>query len=393
VGKVLLVGLGGVGSVVAHKMARLPNLFERITLASRRIESCDATKKGIGRDDIETAAVDGDSVASLVDLIKEKEPDLLVNTALPYQDLTMMQACLQTGVDYLDTANYEHPDRPGFEYKEQWAFHERFRAAGLMALLGCGFDPGVTNIFIAHMKKHHFSTMRHIDILDANGGDHGLPFATNFNLEINLREITQPGKFYERGEWKTTAPLSLHEPFDFPEVGEREKYLLYHEEMESLVKNFPEIERIRFWMTFGQAYLTHLEVLQNVGMTRIDPVEVEGKSVIPLKVLQAVAPNPADLGVRTKGKTCIGCIVEGADKEGAPKKLYTYNVCDHEEACRDVGAQAISYTTGVPAMIGAKMMLEGVWRGEGVFNVEQFDPDPFMADLNRYGLPWREKEL
>ncbi len=391
-GNVIILGLGGVGSVTAHKAARLQNVFERITLASRRVESCDAVKKSIGRSDIETAQVDADDVSALASIIEKQKPDLVINTALPYQDLTIMEACLKTGVDYLDTANYEHPDRPGFEYKEQWAYHEKFRDKGIMALLGCGFDPGVTNIFIAHMKKHHFDEIRYVDILDANGGDHGLPFATNFNLEINLREITQEGKYYESGEWRTTAPLSVHEPFDFPGVGVREKYLLYHEEMESLVKHFPEIKRIRFWMTFGKSYLTHLEVLQNVGMTRIDPVKVDGTNVIPLKVLQAVMPNPADLGARTKGKTCIGCIVEGRSG-GADKKMYVYNICDHEEAFRDVGSQAISFTTGVPAMIGAKMMLEKKWRGKGVFNVEEFNPDPFMADLTEFGLPWEEKLL
>lgn len=391
-GNVIILGLGGVGSVTAHKAARLQNVFKRITLASRRIESCEAVKKSIGRADIETARVNADDTEALISLIEKQKPDLIINTALPYQDLTIMEACLKTGVDYLDTANYEHPDRPGFEYKEQWAYHEKFRDKGIMALLGCGFDPGVTNIFIAHMKKHHFDEIRYVEILDANGGDHGLPFATNFNLEINLREITQEGKYYENGDWQTTPPLSVHEPFNFPGVGVREKYLLYHEEMESLVKHFPEIKRIRFWMTFGESYLTHLEVLQNVGMTRIDPVEVDGKTVIPLKVLQAVMPNPADLGPRTKGKTCIGCIVEGT-KDGQNKKMYVYNICDHEEAFRDVGSQAISFTTGVPAMIGAKMMLEKKWRGEGVFNVEEFDPDPFMADLGEFGLPWEEKQL
>ncbi len=392
-GKVILLGLGGVGQVVARKMAREREVFEHITLASRRMESCEAAKKAIGQDDIDIAQVDAEDVGSLVALIEEKKPDLIVNTALPYQDLTIMEACLRTGVDYLDTANFEHPDRPGFEYKEQWAYHQRFREKGIMALLGCGFDPGVTNVFIAHMKKHHFSEMRHVEILDANGGDHGLPFATNFNLEINLREITQPGKYYEDGQWITVGPLSRHEPFDFPAIGKREKYLIYHEEMESLVKHFPEIKRIRFWMTFGKAYLNHLEVLQNVGMTRIDPVTVDGAKVIPIRVLKAVMPNPADLGARTKGKTCIGCIVDGIGKDGEDKKLYVYNVCGHQEAYREVGSQAISYTTGVPAMIGARMMLTGVWRGAGVFNVEQFDPDPFMESLNAYGLPWEEKAL
>ncbi len=391
-GKVILIGMGGVGSVVAHKSARLPDIFEEITLASRRAQSCEKVRRLIGGNDIDVAQVDADNVDDLVSLIEKKQPDLVVNTALPYQDLTIMEACLRTGVNYLDTANYEHPERPGFEYKEQWAYHGRFKERGIMALLGSGFDPGVTNVFIAHMNKNHFDEMKYIDILDANGGDHGLPFATNFNLEINLREITQEGKYYEDGKWKTTPPLSVHDSFDFPGVGKREKYLLYHEEMESLVKHFPEIKRIRFWMTFGESYLKHLEVLQNVGMTRIDEVEVDGVKIAPLKVLQAVMPNPADLGSRTKGKTCIGCIVDGI-RDGEEKRRYIYNICDHEEAYRDVGSQAISYTTGVPAMIGAKMMLEGKWAGKGVFNMEQFDPDPFMADLNAYGLPWQEQVL
>ncbi len=388
-----IIGLGGVGSVVAQKAGRLGDVFGQITLASRNEKSCEDAKQKTGRSDIETAQVNADSVDDLLKLFAESKPDLVINTALPYQDLTIMEACLRYGADYLDTANYEHPDREGFEYKEQWALHDRFKDAGLMALLGCGFDPGQTNIYIAHMKKHHFGKMRQIEILDANGGDHGLPFATNFNLEINLREITQPGRFYKNGEWVKIAPLSIHEEFDFPGVGIRNKYLIYHEEMESLVKNFPEIEQIRFWMTFGEQYLTYLEVLQNVGMTRIDKVNVDGAEVVPLKVLQTVMPNPANLGKRTKGKTCIGCIIEGEDKNGQPKKMYTYNICDHQEAFADVGSQAISYTTAVPAMVGAKLMLEGKWRGEGVFNVEEFDPDPFMKDVAEYGLPWQSKEI
>lgn len=388
-----IIGLGGVGSVVAQKAARVEGIFDHITLASRNIKRCEEAKLKTGRADIKTAQVDADNVDDLLKLFAKSKPDLVINTALPYQDLTIMEACLRYGANYLDTANYEHPDYPGFEYREQWAYHNRFKEAGLMALLGCGFDPGQTNIYIAHMKKHHFGKMRQIEILDANGGDHGLPFATNFNLEINLREITAPGRFYKNGEWIEIAPLSLHEPFDFPGIGERHKYLIYHEEMESLVKNFPEIEQIRFWMTFGSNYLNYLEVLQNVGMTRIDKVKVDGAEVVPLKVLQAVMPNPADLGSRTKGKTCIGCIIDGEDKNGQPLKMYTYNICDHETAFADTGSQAISYTTAVPAMVGAKLMLEGKWRGEGVFNVEEFDPDPFMKDVAEHGLPWHCKKI
>ncbi len=389
---VLIIGMGGVGSVVAHKCHQVPDVFTKIVLASRRLESCKHVKAQVGNPEIDIAQVDADNTHEVVALIRKYQPQLVVNTALPYQDLSIMEACLETGVDYLDTANYEPPNEAKFEYKWQWDYHDRFKEKGIMALLGCGFDPGVTNIFAAYAKKHHFDELHYIDIMDANGGDHGQPFATNFNPEINIREITQRGKYYEAGEWKTTDPLSVHKPFDFPGVGEREMYLMYHEEMESLVQNFPEIKRIRFWMTFSEQYLTHLRVLQNVGMTSIEPVEYEGHSIVPLKFLKAVLPEPSSLGSKTKGKTCIGDMIEGT-KGGQPRKYYIYNICDHEACYEEVGSQAISYTTGVPAMIGSKMLLEGLWRGQGVFNVEEFDPDPFMEDLKRYGLPWEEQFL
>jgi len=304
-----------------------------------------------------------------------------------------MDACLATGVNYLDTANYEPPDEAKFEYSWQWAYQDRFRDRGIMGLLGSGFDPGVTNVYTAYLKKHHLDQIRELDIIDCNAGEHGQAFATNFNPEINIREVTAEGKYWQGGDWHTTKPLSVSREFDFPDgIGPRKIYLMYHEELESLVKHFPEIHRARFWMTFSDNYLKHLEVLQNVGMTRIDPVLFNGQEVIPLQFLKALLPDPASLGPLTKGRTCIGCVARG-NKEGREKIVYIYNICDHETCYREVQSQAISYTTGVPAMIGAKMMLTGKWRGEGVFNMEQFDPDPFMADLNRYGLPWEVRTL
>lgn len=389
--KVIIIGAGGVGGVVTHKCAQVPELFSEILLASRTVEKCERIKHQLNRP-IETARVDADNTSELVALFKRFSPDLVINVALPYQDLTIMDACLETGVDYLDTANYEPPDEAKFCYKWQWDYHDRFRDRGIMALLGCGFDPGVTNIFCAHALKHHFDEIHTIDIVDCNAGDHGHPFATNFNPEINIREITARGKYYEGGQWLETDPMAVHKTFDFPEIGPREMYLMYHEELESLAKNIPGVKRIRFWMTFSQEYLTHLRVLQNVGMTRIDPVDYEGTQVVPLKFLKSLLPDPSSLAENYKGKTCIGCIIEGI-RNGQPRKYFIYNICDHAECYREVKAQAISYTTGVPAMIGAMMMLQGKWRGKGVFNVEQFDPDPFMEALGRYGLPWTEKFL
>ena len=391
-GKVLIIGAGGVGTVVAHKMAGLPEIFSEILLASRTKSKCDAIAAQIGGNRVKTAQVNADDVPELVQLIRSFEPELVVNVALPYQDLAIMDACLATGVNYLDTANYEPRDEAKFCYKWQWAYKTRFKKAGLMAVLGCGFDPGVTNIFCAYAQKHYFDEIHSVEIMDCNAGSHGHPFATNFNPEINIREITQRGKYWENGKWIETDPLSVHETFDFPEVGPKEMYLMYHEELESLVKNIKGLKRIRFWMTFGQEYLTHLRVLQNVGMTRIDPVIYEGKEIVPLQFLKAVLPEPASLGVNYKGKTNIGCMMEGI-KDGKHRKIYIYNVCDHAECYKEVKAQAISYTTGVPAMIGAMMALKGEWKGKGVYNVEEFNPDPFMEKLNKHGLPWVIKEI
>jgi len=385
----LIIGAGGVGSVVVQKCAAMPEVFGTITLASRTLEKCEAIRERAGGR-IDVARVDADDPAEVADLVRNKGADLVLNVALPYQDLAIMDACLETGADYLDTANYEPPDKAEFCYRWQRDYHERFRERGIMALLGCGFDPGVTNVFCAHAAKHHFDEIHRVDIMDCNGGDHGHPFATNFNPEINIREITQRGKYWEDGEWKETDPLSIHKTFDFPEIGPREMYLMYHEEMESLVKHIKGLKSIRFWMTFGDEYLTHLRVLQNVGMTRIDPVAFEGTSIVPLKFLKALLPDPASLAEGYKGKTCIGCMMEGI-LDGKPRKVYVFNLCDHAECYREVGSQAISYTTGVPATIGAMLMATGVWRGEGVFNVEQFDPDPFMAHLPGFGLPWQER--
>ncbi|MGJ8678108.1 MAG: saccharopine dehydrogenase family protein [Akkermansiaceae bacterium] len=386
--KVLIIGAGGVGRVVTHKCAQLPEVFSEIILASRTKSKCDAIAAELSRP-ISTALVDADNVSEVVALLKEYQPDLLLNVALPYQDLTLMEACLEAGVHYLDTANYEPKDDPRFSYEYQWPYHERFIKAERMALLGSGFDPGVTNVFCAYAQKHLFDEIYTIDIIDANAGDHGLPFATNFNPEINIREITAKGRYWEKGEWKETEPLEVHQPFDFPhpEVGTREIYLLYHEEMESLCQNIKGLERIRFWMTFSQNYINHLNVLQNVGMTAIEPVDFQGQQIAPLEFLKAVLPDPASLGPLTKGKTCIGCVFDGI-KNGVRKQAYIYNICDHEECFQETNSQAISYTTGVPAMIGAKMMVTGKWMKSGVWNMEQFDPDPFMDDLNQYGLPW-----
>jgi saccharopine dehydrogenase (NAD+, L-lysine forming) len=391
--KVLIIGAGGVGGVVAHKCAQAADTFSDILLASRTLARCEkiqAEVKELRGRDIRIAQLDADDVAQTVALLRDYRPDLLVNVALPYQDLPLMDACLEAGVDYLDTANYEPPDEARFEYKWQWAYHDRFRDAKLMALLGSGFDPGVTNVFCAYAQKHLFDEIRTIDILDCNAGDHGHPFATNFNPEINIREITQRGRYWEKGEWKETEPLSESMTFDFPEVGPRKAYLLYHEELESLVQNIRGLERIRFWMTFGESYLTHLRVLENVGMTSIEPVDYEGHPVVPIKLLKKLLPDPASLGANYTGKTSIGCLIEGV-KDGQTKKVFIYNVCDHAETYREVRAQAVSYTTGVPAMVGAMMMVSGVWRGEGVFNIEQLDPDPFLEKLAEYGLPWHVK--
>ena len=390
--KVLIIGAGGVSGVVVHKCAQLPQVFSEIVLASRTESKCKAIAEQLTRP-IKTAQVDADNVPELVALINEEKPALVINVALPYQDLHIMDACLQTGVDYLDTANYEPLDTAKFEYSWQWAYQDKFNAAGITALLGSGFDPGVTNVYTAYLKKHYFDEIHYLDIIDCNAGDHGLPFATNFNPEINIREVTANGRYWENGNWIETPPLSVNQVFDFPsDIGPKKIYMMYHEELESIIKHFPEIKRARFWMTFSDNYLKHLEVLGNVGMTGIEPIMFEGREIVPLQFLKALLPDPASLGPLTKGKTCIGCLVQGM-KDGKPKTLFIYNVCDHQQCYREVKSQAISYTTGVPAMIGAKMILEGKWKKPGVWNMEQHDPDPFMEDLNEYGLPWHIVEI
>ncbi|MHB8961723.1 MAG: saccharopine dehydrogenase family protein [Saccharofermentanales bacterium] len=389
--KALIIGAGGVSSVVVHKCCMNPDVFEEICLASRTLSKCDAIKASVKNTKtvITTAQVDADDTQQVIALIKAFGPDIVINVALPYQDLTIMDACLATGVDYLDTANYEPPEIPKFEYKWQWAYKERFEKAGITAVLGCGFDPGVTGVFSAYAMKHYFDDITSIDIVDANAGDHGYPFATNFNPEINIREITAKGRYFKDGRWVETAPLEISQIYDLDRIGPKKIYLLYHEELESLACNIPGIRQIRFWMTFSDNYINHLTVLQNVGMTSIEPIDFQGMKIEPLQFLKAVLPDPASLGPRTKGKTNIGCIFKGT-KDGREKTYYVYNISDHQECYAEVGSQAISYTTGVPAMIGAMMVLKGIWKKPGVHNVEEFDPDPFMDELNRQGLPWQE---
>ncbi|MCI9284510.1 MAG: saccharopine dehydrogenase family protein [Muribaculaceae bacterium] len=389
--KVVIIGAGGVGTVVAHKCAQHPEVFTEVVIASRTRSKCEAIVETIGRPNFSADVVDADSVPQLVELFNRHKPALVINVALPYQDLTIMDACLICGVNYLDTANYEPKDVAHFEYSWQWAYKQRFEEAGLTAILGCGFDPGVSGVFTAYAAKHYFSDMEYLDIVDCNGGDHGKAFATNFNPEINIREITQNGRYYQDGKWVTTGPLEIHKTLTYPNIGERDSYLLYHEELESLVKNYPSIKRARFWMTFGQEYLTHLRVIQNIGMARIDEVDYNGQKIVPLQFLKAVLPNPQDLGENYHGETSIGCRISGLDKEGKPLTYYIWNNCSHEEAYRETGMQAVSYTTGVPAMVGAMMFLTGKWVKPGVNNVEEFDPDPFLAELAKDGLPWNEK--
>ena len=391
--RALIIGAGGVASVVVHKCCQNSDVFEEICIASRTVSKCDALKAQVEakgyKTKVTTASVDADNTDEVIALINSYQPQIVINVALPYQDLTIMEACLATKVDYLDTANYEPKDTAKFEYSWQWAYRERFEKAGITAVLGCGFDPGVTGVFSGYALKHYFDEIHTLDILDANAGDHGYPFATNFNPEINIREITAPGSYFENGEFHETEALEIKRVYNFPEIGPKDMYLLHHEEMESLALNLPGIKKIRFFMTFSERYITHLRVLENVGMTSIEPIEYEGQQIIPLQFLKAVLPDPASLGPRTKGKTNIGCIYTGV-KDGKEVKYYVYNVCDHEECYREVGSQAISYTTGVPAMIGAMMVLTGKWKKPGVHNVEEFDPDPFMDKLNECGLPWKE---
>lgn len=392
--RVLIIGCGGVASVAVHKCCQNSEIFTDICIASRTVSKCDKLKselEGKTKTSISTASLNADNVDEIVKLIESYKPDLVLNLALPYQDLTIMEACLKTKVDYVDTANYEPEDTAKFEYSWQWAYRERFEKAGITALLGSGFDPGVTSVFSAYAMKHYFDEINYIDILDCNGGDHGYPFATNFNPEINIREVSAKGSYWEDGKWVETEPMEIKRVYDFPQVGVKDMYLLHHEELESLALNIKGIKRIRFFMTFGQSYLTHLKCLENVGMTSIEPIEFEGKQIVPLQFLKAVLPDPSSLGPRTKGKTNIGCIFRGK-KDGKEKNLYIYNVCDHEACYKEVGSQAVAYTTGVPAMIGAMMLLTKTWDKKGVFNIEEFDPDPFMEALNKWGLPWVVEE-
>ena len=404
-GKVLIIGAGGVASVAAHKVAQNSDVFTDIMIASRTESKCKALARAIEdkglvpKGSIKTAHVDADNVEELVALFNAYKPDIVMNLALPYQDLTIMEACLQSGVNYLDTANYEPKDEAHFEYSWQWAFKKRFEQAGLTAILGCGFDPGVTSIYTAYAAKHHFDEIQYLDIVDCNAGDHHKAFATNFNPEINIREITQKGLYWENGKWVETKPLEIHQPLTYPEIGPKESYLLHHEEIESLVKNYPTIKRARFWMTFGEQYLKHLDVIQNIGMSRIDEIEYTAEAadgsgpvkvkIVPLQFLKAVLPNPQELGENYEGQTSIGCRIRGL-KDGKEHTYYVYNNCSHRAAYEETGMQGVSYTTGVPAMIGAKLFMQGIRKRPGVWNVEEFDPDPFMEQLNTQGLPWHE---
>lgn len=392
-GKVLVIGAGGVGNVVAHKLAQASNIFSDIMLASRTKSKCDAIAKSVEEifgKKISTAKLDADNTQEIIDLINQFKPELVINVALPYQDLTIMDACLATKVNYLDTANYEPIDEAKFEYSWQWAYHDRYKDAGITAVLGCGFDPGVTGVFTAYANKHYFDEMHYLDIVDCNAGDHGKYFATNFNPEINIREITQKGKYFENGKWIETEPLEIHKPIEYPVVGHKESYVLFHEELESLVKNFPTLKRARFWMTFGERYITALTVLQEVGLTSIKPIKYQGVDIVPLQFLKAVLPEPSSLGENYVGQTSIGCQIKGV-KDGKERTYFVWNNCDHAAVYKEIKAQAVAYTTGVPAVIGAIMMMTEQWKGPGVFNVEEFNPDPFMELLPVYGLPWNEQ--
>lgn len=390
-GKALIIGCGGVASVAIQKCCQNSDVFEEICIASRTKSKCDALADKLrgGKTKITTAKVDADNTYELIELINKEKPDVVLNLALPYQDLTIMDACLATKTNYVDTANYEPPETAKFEYSWQWAYKDKFKEAGITALLGSGFDPGVTGVFSAYAMKHYFDEIHYIDILDCNGGDHGYPFATNFNPEINIREVSANGSWWENGKWIETKPMEIKRVYNFDGVGEKDMYLLHHEELESLALNIKGIKRIRFFMTFGESYLTHLKCLEDVGMTSIEPIDFEGHKIIPLQFLKAVLPDPATLGPRTVGKTNIGCIFKGV-KDGKEKTYYLYNICDHQECYKEVQSQAISYTTGVPAMIGAAMLMTGTWNKKGVYNIEEFDPDPFMEELNKWGLPWKE---
>lgn len=389
--KALVIGCGAVASVAIHKLCQNHTIFNEVIISSRTREKCEAMAQKLNSPLVKVAAdqVDADYAENVIELIKRHQPDIVVNVALPYQNIPIMEACIATKTHYLDTACAEVREKAGFEYGTQWVYHERFKEAGVMALLGSGFDPGVTSVFVTYAKKHYFDRIDYIDILDANGGDHGYPFATNFNPEINIREITMPGCYYKEGKWITVPPLSIKHEYQLDEIGPKDMYLMYHEEIESIAKHLPEVKRIRFYMSFSQKYLTHLRVLENVGMTSVKPIVFQGQEIVPLQFLRAILPDPASLGPRTKGKTNIGIIARGV-KDGKPQSYYVYNVCDHESSYQEVGSQAVAYTTGVPAMIGAALIVTGQWKGAGVFNMEQFNPDPFMDMLNKWGLPWKE---
>jgi saccharopine dehydrogenase (NAD+, L-lysine forming) len=392
--KVMIIGAGGVGRVVAYKCAQHPEVFSEILMASRTKAKCDAiiadVKRDTGHPNLSTAGVDAENVPELVKLIRSFQPKMVIHVALPYQDLTIMDACLEAGVHYLDTANYEPKDEAKFEYSWQWAYQDRFKQAGLTAVLGCGFDPGVTGVFTAYAAKHYFDELHYLDIVDANAGSHGKAFATNFNPEINIREVTQKGKYWENSQWVYTEPHEIWKDVNYPEVGPKRSYLIYHEELESLVKNYPTLKRARFWMTFGDEYLTHLRVIQNIGMAGIAPVKYKGIDIIPLEFLKAVLPDPGELGENYTGTTSIGCHIRGL-KDGKTRDYFIWNNCLHQDAYRETGTQGVSFTTGVPAMLGAMMMLQGYWGGAGVFNVEEMNPDPFLAKLGEVGLPWHER--
>jgi saccharopine dehydrogenase (NAD+, L-lysine-forming) len=388
----LIIGAGGVGRVVVHKCVQNADVFGHIVLASRTLSRCQEIKEELPDADISVSSVNADNTEEVIELIKRVNAAIVINVALPYQDLTIMDACIATKTDYLDTANYEHPDEAKFEYKLQWERDAAFKEANIMGLLGSGFDPGATNVFCAYAQKHYFDEIHTIDILDCNAGDHGYPFATNFNPEINLREVSANGRYWEEGKWIETKPMEIKMVWDYPEVGPKDSYLLYHEEMESLVKHIKGLKRIRFFMTFGESYLTHMKCLENVGMLGIEPVMHKGQEIVPMEFLKTLLPDPASLGPRTKGKTNIGIVAEGI-KDGKKRKIYIYQVSDHEACYKEVNSQAVSYTTGVPAMIGAKLMLEGIWHKTGVHNMEEFDPDPFMEEMNKQGLPWQVQEL
>lgn len=389
---VLIIGAGGVGGVTAHKCIQNKQVFSNVILASRTLSRCETIQQQLGKENISIAQLDADKTADVIDLIKKVDANIVINVALPYQDLTIMDACIATSTVYIDTANYEHPDNAHFEYKEQWARRQQFKDNKTMALLGCGFDPGVTNIFCAYAQKHYFDEIHTIDILDCNDGDHGYPFATNFNPEVNLREVSANGRYWENGQWIETKPMEIKMVWDYPEIGPKDSYLLYHEEMESLVNHIKGLKRIRFFMTFGESYLTHMKCLENVGMLRIDEIDINGQKIIPIKLLKELLPDPSSLGPRTKGKTNIGIIAEGI-KDGQKKKIYIYQVSDHQSCYDEVKSQAVSYTAGVPPVIGAKLIAEKKWHAEGVYNVEEFDPDPFMQELNEQGLPWKLVDL